>query len=174
MHRRHPWRFALGAGISLVGLACAPNDANLAASNDAWGPGIIVSPDGGFRIPDFACDGSASEHETTEPPDAPRETGGCIVQNRNVRFQTDVLPVFGGCSGELCHAPWTYRTTVGITSTECCDQRRIVDPGNPGGSYLLQKIRGIDLCGNSGKMGDVSPAVANAIADWICLGALDN
>jgi hypothetical protein len=94
--------------------------------------------------------------------------------NSGVQFQMDVLPVFRGCSGELCHSPWTYRTTVNVTSTECCDERKIIDPGNPGGSYLVQKVRGVDLCGNSGKMGDLAPSVVQAIEDWICLGAPDN
>src|SRR5439155_13272842 len=127
-------RFALSLGMALVG--CSPNS-DLQAS-DSRDSGIVVSSDAGFRLPSFACDGGPSDHDAMEPPDAPREAGGCVVQNANVRFQTDVLPVFAGCSGELCHAPWTYGTTVGITSTECCDRRKIVDPGNPEGSYLLQ------------------------------------
>ncbi len=99
---------------------------------------------------------------------------GCTPSNPNVQFRTDVLPVFRGCSGELCHAPWSYGATVGIASAECCDRRKLVDPGNPSGSYLVQKIRGVDLCGNSSKMGDVPVDVIRSIEDWICLGAPDN
>src|SRR5690242_16531534 len=141
MQHRHRRRFALAAGIGLFGCGPSSNDGTAAARDDASGP-IIVSPDASFRIPNFACDGSAPDHDPMDLPDAPPETGGCTVTNSTVRFKTDVLPVFEGCSGELCHGPWSYRTTVDVISTECCDHRRIVDPGNPGASYLLQKIRG--------------------------------
>ena len=134
----------------------------------------MVPGDAGFRIPDFACDAEAPDHDAFEPFDASLEAGGCAPSNPDVRFQTDVLPVFLGCSGELCHAPWAYGTTVNVRSIECCDQRKIVDPGNPSGSYLVQKIRGIDLCGNSSKMGDVPPDVVRSIEDWICVGAPNN
>jgi hypothetical protein len=158
--------------LALLGCGSARTDTNQSVT-DASGPVIIVSPDGAFRLPNGTCDASAPD-DGLAPVDAAEDSGTCTVTNPNVRFQLDVLPVFQGCSGELCHAPWSYPTTVNVVAAECCDRRKIIEPGNPGGSYLLQKIRGIDLCGNSGKMGDVSPKAAQNIQDWICSGAPDN
>jgi hypothetical protein len=168
-------RLAWYVGVVLSGCGSDSNDAKQGnAPEDASGLIIVISNDSGFQLPNFVCDAAAPDGQAVEPLDGSFEGGGCVARNPNVRFQTDVLPVFRGCSGELCHAAWTYQTTVNVVATECCDQRKIIDPGRPEGSYLLQKIRGVDLCGNSSKMGNVPPEVADAIADWICLGALEN
>ena len=155
------------AGLVLIGCEATASP----PTNEGTGPGIIVANDSGIRIPNFACDSSGIADSLSEASAAPADAGGCTVMNPNVRFRSDVLPVFGGCSGEICHAPWSYETTVGAMSTECCDKRKLVDPGRPATSYLLQKIEGIDLCGNSSKMGDVTPDISRNIQDWICLGA---
>jgi hypothetical protein len=168
--RRWAARLAWFGGVGLFGCGSHAND----VPDDASGPIIMVPGEGGFRIPDFACDGGADGRDVLGPSDGSHDASGCAPSNPGVRFQTDVLPVFRGCSGELCHAPWSYGTTVGVMSTECCDRRPIVDPGHPDDSYLVQKIRGVDLCGNSSKMGDVPPDVIRSIEDWICLGAPDN
>ncbi len=159
---------ALSAGIVL--LCCEPGSSN--NDDDGSLPTIGFSRDAASPILSFACDGASGGDETALLDGPP--VGGCAVENPNVGFRADVLPVFQGCSGELCHNAWSYETTVNITSTECCDKRKIVDPGNPSGSYLIQKVRGMDLCGNSSKMGDLTPAQARNLADWICLGAPDN
>jgi len=164
----------LSAGIGFFG--CGPGSSSndhVVTQDDGSLPTIVISSDAAFPILTFACDGS-SGYDATDFSDGSPAVGGCVVGNPSVRFGADVLPVLQGCSGELCHAAWSRVTTVDITSTECCDKRKIVDPGNPDRSYLLQKIRGMDLCGNSSKMGDVPPGVARNIADWICLGAPDN
>jgi hypothetical protein len=161
-------------GVALLGCGSSASQDQVAVPDDAAGQVITVPGDAGFRIPTFTCDAEATHHDGSEPLDASSDVGVCMPTNSGVQFQMDVLPVFRGCSGELCHSPWTYRTTVNVTSTECCDERKIIDPGNPGGSYLVQKVRGVDLCGNSGKMGDLAPSVVQAIEDWICLGAPDN
>jgi hypothetical protein len=166
---RRAGSIAWSLGICLLGCGSHSSDAN--APDDASGPIIVVPGDTSFRIPNFACD--AQPPDALEPPEASLDAG-CTPSNSGVSFQADVLPVFRGCSGELCHAPWAYGTTVGVPSIECCDERRLVDPGNPAGSYLVQKIRGIDLCGNSSKMGDVPADVIRSIEDWICIGAPDN
>jgi hypothetical protein len=170
------WTAAIGllgcaGGSSGSDAGTAPHDAS-GSTNDGSGSIIIIAGD--VRIPDFACDGGGPDHAATEPSDAARETDGCTVSNANVHFRSDILPVLQTCSGELCHAPPSYAATVNVAAIECCDHRRIVDPGNPSGSYLLQKIRGLELCGGSAKMGNVPADVANKIADWICLGALDD
>src|SRR5260370_27965462 len=99
------WRFALSLGMALFG--CSPDtDLHAGEPSDS---SIVVSPDAGFRLPSFACDGSPSDHDAMELPDAPRESGGCVGQNANVRFQTHVLPLLQRCSGELCRTPRAYQ-----------------------------------------------------------------
>jgi hypothetical protein len=162
--------------MALTLLSCGasgPSGGGTGASRDASGQ-IIVPSDAGYRIVDFACDSGVSDHDVGAPPDGLVEAGGCFVENPNVTFQTVVLPVLAGCSGELCHAPWSYATTVNVVSHECCDNRKLIEPGSPERSYLLQKIRGIHLCGNSNPMGNVPSNTTNDISDWICLGAPDN
>jgi len=161
----------LAASLAMVGCSTTPGGENGPAGST--GSGIIIAPDSGFHLPNFSCDAGELDRDVPAS-DAAVDAGACAVTNPTVRFQIDVLPVLSGCTGELCHAPWTYGTTVNVVSSECCDHRKIIDPGKPAASYLLQKVRGVELCGNSSKMGDVSPAVAQSIQDWICLGALDN
>ena len=140
-------------------------------------PGSILVQDGGFRTSDFACpDGSMG----VDPFDADSdgsEAASCVAANPKVRFSVDVAPIWGSCSGELCHDVWKYATTVGVASLECCDRRKLVEPGQPARSYLLQKMRGIDLCGRSSEMPPgvmVSQEVIDVIASWICIGAPDD
>jgi hypothetical protein len=159
-----------GCGNSSPIDAPTANPADGSAPHDASGSIIIIGGD--VTIPGFACDGGGNQDAA--PSDALREPSGCTVNNANVRFRADILPVLSGCSGELCHAPPSYAATVNVPAFECCDHRLLIDPGNPGASYLLQKIRGVELCGGSARMGNVTPDVASNFADWICLGAIDN
>jgi len=138
---------------------------------------LIRLPDGGFHPADFACDDA---DVITPLSDAQAQEAGqamCTAAKPDVRFSVDVAPILGSCSGELCHDAWKYRTTVGVVSQECCDQRKLVDPGRPEQSYLLQKLRGVDLCGNSSEMppGVNAPrAVLDVVESWICVGAPNN
>jgi hypothetical protein len=100
--------------------------------------------------------------------------GACVARDQGVSYQRDIAPVLRGCTGELCHVPWSYPAIVNVAATECCDGRKIIAPGDPGHSYLLQKIRGVDLCGNSVKMANISASTARLIEDWICAGAREN
>jgi len=138
--------------------------------------GLIRLPDGGYRPIDFECHDAA----TTNLSDAEAQDAGsatCTPVKPNVRFSLDVAPILGSCSGELCHDAWKYATTVGIASLECCDRRKLIDPGRPDRSYLLQKMKGFNLCGNSSEMppgATVLPPELDVIESWICLGAPDN
>lgn len=66
-----------------------------------------------------------------------------------------------------------YDALVGVPSGQCGD-RMLVEPGEPGASYLLDKVRGVDLCAGT-KMPKVGPgltaAQVTAISQWICAGA---
>jgi hypothetical protein len=137
--------------------------------------GLIVVPDGGYRPIELRCDASDETIPSTDATE--EEPPTCTIVKGDVRYSKDVAPIFGSCSGELCHAAWSYATTVGMSSEECCDRRKLIDPGRPERSYILQKLRGTDLCGNTSEMppgANVPSAVLDVVESWICLGAPDN
>jgi hypothetical protein len=169
------------AAASVVGtlfLACDPGSAgpvssSSSSSSGAGGAGGASSSSGagGFTFTTGsggspACDGGVAD-VTPVPCDA----------SADVSFATDVQPILSGCTGELCHGPWLYASVVGKAATECCDGRLLVAPGDPAHSYLLDKIRAHDLCRGAPMPLGLPPlpdAKAQAIADWICLGAPKN
>ena len=98
----------------------------------------------------------------------------------NVSFANDIQPLLAShCTGEICHeATWAaskteYADLVNTPTPECCDGRKRVDPVHPDRSYLLQKLRGVDLCAGRRMplSGSVTEAQIAEIARWICQGA---
>jgi hypothetical protein len=111
--------------------------------------------------------------------DAGRRDGSTCQPSRNVSYTDDVVPIFGkNYSGEVCHnGTWggsgAHQTLVDVPAPECCDGRKLVRPGDPDGSYVIQKLRGTDLC-NGGKMPlgrTIDTRDVATISDWICEGA---
>ena len=103
-----------------------------------------------------------------------------------IRFASDVAPrLKEGCSGGACHQgafetpEGIYGYLVGQAAGQCQDGRLNVAPGDPEGSYLIDKITNQDLC--AGKPmpkplgnGDWMPLPSEDIQvvyDWICSGA---
>jgi hypothetical protein len=116
----------------------------------------------------MGCDGGVADASPVASP--------CQV-SMQVSFAADVEPTLNGCTGEVCHAPWSYSSVVRVAASECCDGRLLVAPGDPGHSYLLDKLTNHDLCNGSPMPLDAYPvatATTKAIADWICAGALEN
>lgn len=105
-------------------------------------------------------------------------------------FSTDVLPIITrSCAKSSCHgnaaapsaqldlrAEQAYGEMVGPASLFCLDQRKLIAPGNPAGSQILNRIKGIDLCGGERMPLPPNPALSDAetatISDWIEAGAL--
>jgi hypothetical protein len=115
--------------------------------------------------------------------------GGCDCPGDGVSFAAEVEPVLvNACTGMGCHGfPASaagldlrlgnaYGNLVGIPSSQCND-RMLVAPGQPGASYLMDKLQGINLCFGT-KMPKAAPALSAAqiaaISEWICRGAADN
>jgi hypothetical protein len=99
--------------------------------------------------------------------------------SRHVSYLDDVVPIFGkNCNGEVCHSgSWggsgAHQALVDVAARECCDGRKLVRPGDPKGSYVIQKLRGADLCGG-GRMPlgrTIDERDIATIEDWICEGA---
>jgi hypothetical protein len=103
-----------------------------------------------------------------------------------VSFAADIEPILAAnCAGRGCHgsvAPKeglnltrgaAYGRLVGVESGQC-QGRLLVEPGDPAGSYLMDKLLGVDLCaGTRMPKADSSlpKAQLDAIGAWICAGA---
>lgn len=115
--------------------------------------------------------------------------GKCSCGTATVSFSADVQPIFSAsCSGAGCHkgvnpqagldlsAGKSYAALVGVDASQCKDGRKRVLAGDPAGSYLVDKMMGVDLCSGSvmPKNGSLPTAELETIANWICAGAPNN
>lgn len=69
-----------------------------------------------------------------------------------------------------------YSSIVNVASQECTSRLR-VKPGDPAGSYLMNKLMGVNLCYGSQmpKIGTSLPQTEiDLIGAWICNGAPNN
>ncbi|MFO7565047.1 MAG: hypothetical protein R6X02_20545 [Enhygromyxa sp.] len=115
--------------------------------------------------------------------------GECACADRGISFAAEVEPILvSSCAFGGCHAPpqiqhaldlragKAYEGLVGVASQQCQDTPR-VNPGNPGDSYLLDKLLGVELCTGSQMPLNTEPlalADVELISDWICQGAPNN
>ena len=103
------------------------------------------------------------------------DAGACLpVKVRS--FTRDVVPLFNSCAGEICHSfgAGAIAQQVGIPSVECCGELPMIEPGHPERSYILQKLRGTNVCGGAQMPLDQSPFSSDdlqIVSDWICQGA---
>src|SRR5579871_5985088 len=101
----------------------------------------------------------------------------CTVDGGGPSFASDVQPILAArCDGVECHrATWGgangYARLVDVVAPECTDGRLLVAPGSPSTSYLIEKVRGVDLC-QGVQMPKVGPPLTDAqiqtLSDWIC------
>lgn len=71
----------------------------------------------------------------------------------------------------------SYAALVNKSTSQCNGSRMRVIPNSPTESYLVDKVMGVDLCGNSKRMPpsiSLSTTEIQTISDWICGGALEN
>lgn len=70
-----------------------------------------------------------------------------------------------------------YQAMINVVAADCSDQRVIVKPGDPSASYLVDKLRGVDLCSGARmppQGAPLSDADMARIEAWICQGAANN
>lgn len=109
-----------------------------------------------------------------------------------VSFAADIQPILTtSCAKTNCHSGGNpdasldlrqgaaYGELVDMASTQCFGDRTRVTPGDPEESYLFDKIRNKDLCGNSKRMpypptAMLTPEQRTLFEAWICAGALEN
>jgi len=117
------------------------------------------------------------------------QAGSCGCDAPPTSYAADVEPfIVAECASNGCHRPMGmsvgsedldlsegagYDALVGVPAVQCGD-RMLVEPGEPGSSYLYDKVLGVNLCSGTQmpKAGSGLPAAQlQAIADWICSGA---
>ena len=110
----------------------------------------------------------------------------CGTQPRSLA--TDVKPIVIGCSGEMCHglqatsAQSIYSWWVNKTGQmQCPDGRKLVAPGDPEHSYVIDKLSNRNLCSGEpmpksfgGQWMPLASSKIQVIYDWICQGAKNN
>jgi hypothetical protein len=159
---------ATGAGASGAGASGAGGEGGVPTAGGAGG----TTSDGGG--PPNPCEGAPT-----------------------VSFATDVLPILvESCSFSSCHAGAqpdagldltegnAYAELVNISTSQCNGSRVRVVPGDAAESYLVDKLRGVDMCGTGQKMPRTYPPGSNAapwtpektsiVEAWVCGGALDD
>lgn len=157
--------------VGCVGLvACARKNERSPPAADAGASSLYPStgPVSSYSCTDSGADAGASMADAGAP----------CVPTRSVSYTRDVAPIFTACSGELCHnetwgGPRPVQNLVKVRSTECCDGRLLVNPKHPDQSYMLQKLRGVNLCAGQ-KMpasGTLSAASLETLTAWVCEGA---
>jgi hypothetical protein len=104
------------------------------------------------------------------PPGTVCDEDVCVCDTTPVSFATDVA----GLNLAQVHA---YGDLVGVAAFQCRDGRQRVVPGDPGASYLMDKMLGVDMCSGvrmpKGRQ-LWSAADLAMLGRWICQGALDN
>lgn len=115
--------------------------------------------------------------------------GACTCGNSSVSFAAEVQPIFtASCASNGCHKGMAsqegldlsvgkaFAGLVNVNAKQCNDGRKLVLPGDPGQSYLIDKMMGVDLCSGTKmpKNGAVSSQQITTVANWICAGALNN
>jgi hypothetical protein len=112
------------------------------------------------------------------------------VSSGSVSFKTDVEPILdAGCTANGCHtgarakealtldAGKAYGELVDVATNQCSGQRKLVVPGSPSTSYLMQKLLNVDICSGTQmpKANTTIPAKdLDTISSWICSGAPNN
>ncbi len=123
----------------------------------------------------FVTGAGGSTPDACSGPDAGESDGGtgCDGIEGGVTYE-QAGAILAGCTGEICHGPWTHDTVVGVPATQCCDGRFLVQPGNAAASYLIDKASGHDMCQGARMPFDLPPlpdAETLTLVQWICEGA---
>jgi len=142
------------------------------------------APDAGKDL--AVADGPAADGPAADGPAVDGPAGGDAA---SPSFASQVQPIFGAsCAVSSCHAGASpqagmslesgsaYSALVGVASAQCATLKR-VEPGDPGQSYLMQKLDGSGSCFTGSKMppaGSITSAQVETIRSWIQSGAPNN
>lgn len=180
---------------ALLGLVACGGDESSTGSSGAGGSGASGTTsvttgggNGGESATATTSDASTTATSTGSGmlcPD-PLVCGSC---NNVVSFAADVEPFLAqSCGTTSCHkgvsAKGGLNTEVGkaydelvdVDSLQCMGNKKLIAPGDPAGSYVMDKVLNQNLC--AGKKMPPSASLAadkiQLLADWICGGALND
>jgi hypothetical protein len=197
---------ACGSNSEVCGDSCvntSTNPYNCGGCGVECDPGTFCSAGSCVSLCDaplVQCTGSCVDTQTNDAHcggcDSPCDDGlTCVAgmcecsATETISFAGQIEPILiDNCAYAGCHAPpqlqvgldlratKAYTSLVGVASMQCGAAVR-VDPGNSSNSYLLSKLRGIDLCEGYQmplNTNPLAPADIELISDWICQGANAN
>ena len=128
------------------------------------------------------CDNPCAEGETCS-------AGMCQCGEAQVSYTAQIEPIFAAtCLGGGCHGGVAPKADLDLSAGQGpgemvgvpafqCSERLLVSPGLVDESYLMDKLRGVNMCSGS-QMPKNDPALSadqlGLISDWICQGAPNN
>jgi hypothetical protein len=160
--------------------SCGGGDACDANGQCACAPSCV-----GKQCGDDGCGGSCGACPGGEACSA---TGTCDFASAS--FAADVIPIFQAaqCGSTMCHGGVNPKADLDLSTTDIahqellesvstqCTGSPLVQPGDPGGSYLINKLTGTGMCAGSvmPKAGsELSSAQIDVVRAWIGSGAGD-
>ena len=181
-----------------LGVACGPMPAQSpvsdpgdagAASVSVVDASVAVAPTAMPLIADAAAAPTAAADAGA--PISPVDGGGGVAVfipnacvRKGVRLSADVLPIVQhNCSGvEGCHRVGSASAAskfFSAAANSCTDSRKVVAPGDPSHSYIIDKLTDARLCSGSpmpktlmrSQWHQLAAADVQTIYDWICGGA---
>ncbi len=177
--------------LTLIALGCGRNIDPI-GSNGSTNAGSAGASGAGGGAAEGSAGAGGSGAATAAATSS--STGGAVAvlacTNAGISFEVDVAPrLKAGCSGGGgCHQgafetpEGIYQYLVGQAAAQCADGRLNVAPGDPEGSYLIDKITNQDLCAGKPMPRTFDSAAwmplpsedIQAVYDWICSGAKDD
>lgn len=111
-----------------------------------------------------------------------------VCECGGVAFAAQIQPIFTNtCAGAGCHGGVTpaeglslaagrsFASLVNVAASQYANRLR-VSPGAPDRSYLMDKLRGVNLCFGTAmpKTRNIQQASIDLVGAWICEGAPNN
>lgn len=180
---------AVAALLATLGAACSDDPeggTGGATSSSSTGGGASSSSSGMVDCGDtMANPANCGKCGHVCAPGQTCEAGVCTCGTTSVAF-ADVQTIFTqACATYGCHTGGMPKGNLNLSDGNsyeelmngivgsCSDGRRLVLPGDPSESYLIDKLLGVDMCfGNQMPGAPLPTAKIQVISDWICAGAM--
>lgn len=184
----------------IAGLAPAASDAGSGGPTTTCGAGLTSCASGCVDVTidpkncgacDHACPAACHQGQcvTSCPPPTTSCSGSCVDTSAAATLSAIQSQIFTPtCAVSSCHAPTSpeegldltagnaYANLVGAACKECPPKLRVA-PGDVAGSYLMNKLTGVDMCSGSEmprRDQTLPKAQIDMVRSWICSGAAND
>lgn len=188
-------RFAFSLMAVVGALACSSSDDGDAASGGAGGVGAGSGTGASSGTGGTSASGGTAGSSGVPGGGGTGATGGttsicteCSCLNgATATLSADVQPIFDQrCASATCHggaapkaqlnltAGSSHGQLVGVATNQCSGSKVRVTAGDPGASYLVNKLTGIGMCFGTAmpkSTTKLTQAQLESIVAWICAGA---